>query len=179
MLAELGRISSRFRVESVFELGRESCGLRGVRLRERPASPPYEKDYDAGAGPAAWSERFDVSHWGVLSAFDGARRIGAAVLAWRTPELRMLAGRDDAAILWDLRVDPEHRRAGVGSALFRRAEAWALERGCRRIEVETQNVNIPACRFYARQGCRLVRIDASAYPELPHEAQLVWCKELG
>jgi len=44
--------------------------------------------------------------------------------------------------------------------------------------VETQNVNVPACRFYARMGCVLGGIHRFAYPELPGEARLLWYKAL-
>jgi ribosomal protein S18 acetylase RimI-like enzyme len=75
-------------------------------------------------------------------------------------------------------VAPDARGRGVGGALFRAADAWAASRGCRRLEVETQNVNVGACRFYARQGCALAAIDRLAYPELPDETMLLWCREL-
>jgi GNAT superfamily N-acetyltransferase len=86
----------------------------------------------------------------------------------------MLVGRRDLAVLWDLRVAPAARRRGVGAALFRAAAAWAAARGCAQLKVETQNVNVPACRFYARQGCVLGAIDRFAYPGLPHEVRLLW-----
>jgi GNAT superfamily N-acetyltransferase len=90
----------------------------------------------------------------------------------------MLEGRRDLAVLWDLRVAPEARGQGVGAALFQAAEAWAAARGCRQMKVETQNVNVPACRFYASQGCVLGAIHRFAYPELPHEVQLLWYRDL-
>ena len=46
------------------------------------------------------------------------------------------------------------------------------------MKVETQNVNVPACRFYARQGCVLGAINRFAYPDLPDEVQLLWYKTL-
>jgi hypothetical protein len=44
--------------------------------------------------------------------------------------------------------------------------------------VETQNINVPACRFYAAQGCELRGIHPNTYPELPHEVQLLWYLDL-
>jgi hypothetical protein len=52
-------------------------------------------------------------------------------------------------------------------------------RGCRRLKVETQNTNVPACRLYASQGCTLGAIHRFAYPELPEEIQLLWYKDVG
>ena len=105
-------------------------------------------------------------------------RVGGAVVAWRTPDVHMLEGRDELAVLWDVRVRPERRREGVGSALFQTAVDWAKAKKCRWLKVETQNINVPACRLYARQGCELRAIHRDAYPELPDEVQLLWYKDL-
>jgi GNAT superfamily N-acetyltransferase len=66
----------------------------------------------------------------------------------------------------------------VGAALFQAAELWARNKGCRQLKVETQNINVPACKFYARQGCVLKTVNRRAYPELPEEAQLLWYKDI-
>jgi GNAT superfamily N-acetyltransferase len=105
--------------------------------------------------------------------------VGGAVIAFDTPGVGMLVGRPDLAVLWDIRVAPPVRGLRVGTALFRAAEGWARARGCRQLEVETQNVNVPACRFYARQGCVLATVEPAAYPGLPGEMQLLWYKDLG
>ena len=42
------------------------------------------------------------------------------------------------------------------------------------MKIETQNVNIGACRFYAAQGCELRAIHPNASLELPEEVQLLW-----
>ena len=115
---------------------------------------------------------------GVLSAFDGPSRVGGAVVAWRTPGADMLEGRDDLAVLWDIRVHPEYRGRGIGARLFRRAAGWARDQGCVVLKIETQNINVPACRFYASQGCELRAVHLNAYPELPHEVQLLWYLDL-
>jgi ribosomal protein S18 acetylase RimI-like enzyme len=180
VLPAYGRVSSAFWVESRLRVDSVHGGLGGLALVEEPVEPPVLKDYDqeAGAGPERWLVRWDISHWGVFSAFQGPRRVGGAVIAWRTPGVHMLEGRDDLAVLWDLRVDPAWRERGVGSALFARAAAWAGAKGCRRLKIETQNVNVPACRFYAKQGCELAGIRRCAYADLLDEAQLLWYLEL-
>jgi len=52
------------------------------------------------------------------------------------------------------------------------------EQGGRYLAVETQNINVPACRFYARQGCVLGAVNRFAYVEFPDEVELVWYKDL-
>ncbi|MEO9180560.1 MAG: GNAT family N-acetyltransferase, partial [Acidimicrobiales bacterium] len=104
-------------------------------------------------------------------------RVGGAVIAFKTPAIHMLEGAEMAE-LWDLRVLPTERSRGVGSALFTAAEAWCRQRGCRELKVETQNINVPACQFYAHMGCTLGAIDLHAYSELGEEVQLDWFKNL-
>ncbi len=136
------------------------------------------KDYDVHEAPSTWARRFDLTNWGLLAAHLRGRRVGGAVVAFRTAGVQMLEGRDDLAVLWDIRVSPEERGHGVGTALFRAVEAWASRKGARHLKVETQNVNVVACRFYARQGCILGVLHRFAYPELPEEAQMLWYKDL-
>lgn len=179
-LSEHGRISIAFVVDRILEVTLADGGLGGMSLTMTPVADPYVKDYDAiaGQGPARWAERFDVSNWGFIGACRDGTRVGGAVIAFRTADLHMLDGRDDVGVLWDIRVAPEQRGAGVGSALFRAAVNWARARGCGWLKIETQNVNATACRFYQKMGCTLGAIDRFAYPELPHEVQLLWWKAL-
>lgn len=179
-LSEHGRISSAFVVDRVLEVRLVNGGLGGMSLTETALADPYVKDYDAaeGGGPARWAERFDLSTWGLVFACRDGARVGGAVIAVRTPGVWMPAGRDDVAVLWDLRVAPGQRGGGIGSALFRAAEGWAAARSCGWLKIETQNVNTAACRFYQKMGCTLGGINRFAYPGLPGEVQLLWWKEL-
>lgn len=177
-------IPMTFTVRSVFRVEVIDQGLGGLRLVEEPVEP-CTKDCDAydedGSPPLSWGHRFDMSNWGFLLAADGDRTVGGTVVALDTPGVDMLEGRRDLAVLWDLRVQPAKRRRGIGSRLFRHATDWARQRGCSQLKIETQNVNVPACRFYAKQGCELRSIDRHGYagcPEVAHEAMLIWCLNL-
>lgn len=180
VLARYARLPIAFEVRERFRLVQLEQGLGGIRLVPETVAPPYVKDYDADPAnhPSAWPARFDVSRWGVLLAWRDGEQVGGAVIAWDSPGLEMSGDAHDAAVLWDLRVAPGVRGQGIGRAIFRGVEGWAAARGARQLLVETQNTNVPACRFYARQGCTLCRIDRLAYPGLPDEAQLLWCKDL-
>ena len=81
-------------------------------------------------------------------------------------------------MLWDLRVDPGSRGTGVGAALFRAAASWAKAQGCRQLKVETQDINVAACRLYLREGCQLDSVERGAYSGLPSEVRLIWSKPL-
>jgi GNAT superfamily N-acetyltransferase len=179
-LDEYASIPIAFEVRATLDLQIVARGLGGFGLRERCLEHPYVKDYDqpAKSGPASWGRRWDLSNWGVLAAFDGDRRVGGCVIAHDTPGVEMLEGRRDLAVLWDIRVHPDRRRGGIGARLFAATEAWAKARGCTVLKVETQNINLPACRFYAKQGCLLGRIHRFAYRDFPDEVELVWYKQL-
>jgi GNAT superfamily N-acetyltransferase len=178
--SELAHVPTAFVVESVFDVSPRDGGLGGLILSERRLDARYVKDYDSleGEGPTRWSERFDVSNWGLIGAHSNGARVGGAVVAFDTEGVELLEGRRDLAVLWEIRVAPEDRGRGIGSALFRAVEAWAGARGCKQLKVETQNINVPACRFYARQGCVLGSINRFAYQELQDEVQLLWYKAL-
>src|SRR5215831_2803254 len=178
-LAGYAAISIAFVVDRVLEVRLTDGGLGGMSLTEA-AVDPYRKDYDAieGERPAHWPGRFDISNWGLICARRDGARAGGAVIAFRTTGLNMLGARADIAVLWDIRVSPAHRGAGIGSALFRAAGDWARARGCRWLKIETQNINAAACRFYQKMGCTLGAIDRFAYPGLPGEVQLLWWKAL-
>ena len=178
ILTEYEKISIAFRVETVFSVRLIENGLGGIELKEETLETPFVKDYDEHEKPSDWAKQFDLSNWGFFSAFAGEKRIGGAVVAWKTPELFMLEGVDDLACLWDLRVAPEFRGKGVGKQLFEYALNWAKSKNCRLLKVETQNINVPACRFYARQGCHLGALNLHAYPPQMNEIQLIWYRNL-
>ena len=179
-LPEYARIPTVFTVDRVLDVTDRLDGSGGCDLSERRLEVAYEKDYDAvdGDAPLHWPRRFDLSNWALFTARVAGRSVGGATVAFDTPGLTMLEGRRDLAVLWDIRVSPSARGEGVGSALFERVEAWARRHGCRQLKVETQNINVRACRFYERQGCDLRAIHRGAYPDLPEEIQLLWYKDL-
>jgi GNAT superfamily N-acetyltransferase len=177
-LEDYARIRMSFDVQDVLDVTPVDDGFGGFRLSERKLETPYLKDYDAIENPLQWPRSFDISNWGFFAARSGGWRVGGAAVAFNTSGLTMLEDRRDIAILWDIRVAAETRGQGVGAALFRAVEEWAVARGCRWLKVETQNINVPGCRFYAKQGCALGAIDRFAYPEFPNEVQLLWYKDL-
>lgn len=180
ILPEYEKISIAFLVETRLRFELCENGLGGFKLIEEKVETPFVKDYDANFDerPTRWIERFDVSNWGILSAFVDEKRIGSAAVAWKTPGVATLEEREDTACLWDLRVAPEFRGKGVGRALFDYAVKWAKARGCRQLKIETQNINVPACRFYHAQGCEVGVIDRFAYPEWMNEVQIIWYRSL-
>jgi GNAT superfamily N-acetyltransferase len=177
-LSDYAKIPIAFEVRSIYQVRLIDRGLGGIRLGE-VAVEPYRKDYDAcdEDRPENWLERFDVSNWVLLMILDGEIPLAGAAIAFDTPEVHMLEGRRDLAIVWDIRVCPDQRGNGLGTSLFQAAATWARSKGCTQLKVETQNTNVPACKFYARQGCSLGEIHRFKYIrdlDFTDEVMLVW-----
>jgi GNAT superfamily N-acetyltransferase len=153
-------------------------GVSRYRLTPEPVSEPWIKNYDVVDPPAEWPARFDISHWMFFAALADGARVGGAAVVFRAPGVDMLRGRTDVAILWDIRVAPVARGQGVGKALMAAVETCVSHHGARWLEVETQDINAPACRFYERCGFELRSVNRTAYPDLPNETQLLWRKRL-
>lgn len=180
VLPEYGGVPIAFEVKSRFRVDVVASGLGGIRLIEEKVDPPYVKDYDGLEGPERWARRsWDLSKWVFLGAFREEKRIGGAIVAFHVDGLNYCDGREDLAGLWDIRVGPEYRGRGVGKALFHRAEACARKRGCKQLKIETQNINVAACRFYERMGASLGKVHLYAYrTEGLDEVELTWYKDL-
>jgi GNAT superfamily N-acetyltransferase len=145
-----------------------------------PVRVPFEKDYDALPGmlPLNWRSRYRLDDWGILVARRAGVIVGGAAVA---PAEEV--GMDDeeganTAVLWDLRVEPDSRGHRIGTALFRAAERWAVRGDYSVLLAETQDVNVPACRFYQAMGCTLSSYEPNAYPDIPEESRLTWRREL-
>ncbi len=78
--------------------------------------------------------------------------------------------------LEDLFVVPEHRRRGVGKALFSHVARLAVTRGCERLEWAVLEWNEPALAFYEKQRAvvlsdwRLCRMTGEALVRLAEQA---------
>jgi ribosomal protein S18 acetylase RimI-like enzyme len=174
-----GQVPSAFEVNRVLDVVEGQGGASRFNLTERPLAEPYTKDYDLpGNSPVDWSQRFDMTNWVILSAWSDGSRVGGAVIAMKSPGVDMLEGRNDLAVLWDLRVAPEMRRRRVALSLFTAVESYAIASDCRELKIETQNINVPACRFYASRRCELREVRHGTYPQFPHEIMLLWYKSL-
>lgn len=177
----LGRYASvpiAFTVREVADVAKVPSASGHFVLRPRILQQPWVKDYDDDGGPETWGSRFDLSSWQFFAARAAGERVGGAVVVFRAPDVDMLRGRDDVALLWDIRVAPAMRGQGVGAALVAAVQSWSAAHGAEWLEVETQTVNVPACRFYERMGFVLREAHPNAYPSLPDEVQLLWYKRV-
>ena len=162
-----------FEVKEAFDpvglAGRPDRRLMSVE----PVARPWIKDYDSyrDNAPRDWGDSTSLRDWKFFAAMRDGRRVGSLALA-------PLTGRDDIAVIWDVRVAPTARRSGVGAALLRAAEEWAANNGKHWLMVETQNVNVPAYAFYLTRDFTLTQVRAGAYADLPDEVQMILHKKL-
>jgi ribosomal protein S18 acetylase RimI-like enzyme len=118
-------------------------------FRSQGMSIIRQKDRDETRGRMGGSQALQ------LVAEEGGRLIAlldAEVETWR----RVLK-------IWNLLVDEEHRRQGIGTELMRRAEEFAEKRWCRAVALETQATNWPALCFYTKLGFEICGVDDHFY----------------
>jgi ribosomal protein S18 acetylase RimI-like enzyme len=70
-----------------------------------------------------------------------------------------MALRGPAGVIYDLVVDPDHRRQGIGSALLDAAQAALAERGEPRAVLSTAERNAGAQRMFEKAGFRRTMIE--------------------
>ena len=86
-----------------------------------------------------------------MGAFDGQGRMAGVVNATLWNESGMV--KDVKTVCLDnIYVLPEHRRGGVGAALFRAVEEWAKEQGAVRLDLHTWEFNQSAIAMYRAMG---------------------------
>lgn len=171
-------ISPEFMVTSILECELVDSGAGGIRLCEKPVAQPYRKyPKERDECFPDWTRRYDIAPWGIFLATDNGRPLGGAVVAPLLPDMTASQHTKDVAVLWDIRVGLADRGKGVGTALLQSCALWARDEGYRFLSIETQNNNVPACRFYAKMGCELATVHRFAYAQCPgyeHEAMLIW-----
>lgn len=70
---------------------------------------------------------------------------------------------NDTAWIWNIMLDKSVRGQGIGTQLMHHTIDWAKKRKLRAVMLETQTNNVPACRFYAKIGFKLVGINTLFY----------------
>ena len=179
---EYDKIPMQVDVKSHYIIEKINRGLGGFKLVEKPVEP-YVKEFnlDEAESVSKWEKQFDISNWTFFMAFDGEVPVGAAAVVSRTEDVYMLSGRNDIAVLWDIRVSKEYKRQGVGQKLFDMAVDWSRRQNLVQMKIECQNNNVPAVNFYHKQGAVLSMIDEYAYydnPKIRDEVKFIWYLDL-
>ena len=175
-LEEYDKIPFFYDVDKKYELKKIDNGLGGISL-ELVDVDPFHKDF--GERTKRWKELFNLFNWKFFAAYNEKdEMVAGCTVVTKTPNCNMLEGREDLAIIWDIRVSAEYRHKGIGQKLFDMAKEYAKENGFKQLKVECQNTNPAAVDFYHKQGMILCAINEHAYPDYPNEAQLLWYLDL-
>lgn len=159
---DLGRCDNSFTVSSKLVLNAEE-GRIGFTIVD---VSPYIKQY----GPEDFDAEFYMDHpdRAVFFAYLDEELAG---------EIRLRKYWNDYAYIDNIAVDPKFRRQGTGGALIEQAIEWAKEKGFPGIMLETQNINVAACKFYESCGFELRGFDTHLYKGLDpatDEVALYW-----
>lgn len=181
MYPQYAEIDSSYEVASVLRPVPSAQGLAGLQFVEEAVAQPYPKGSDSPEdSPSSWPPHQEPGEFQAFLAMEGSFAVGGAAVVVNPAGAFLFERRPELAGLWDLRVHPDHRRRGVGYQLLLRAADWARERGCTQMRAECQNVNVAACRFYARH-CTLGGIERYGYAacaDVAHEVMLLWYRDL-
>lgn len=80
------------------------------------------------------------------------------------------------ALIEDIAVAKDYRKKGVGTALLHKAIEWAKENKFCGLMLETQDINVSACHFYAKHQFIIGAVDTMLYSNLPtaNEIAIFW-----
>lgn len=104
----------------------------------------------------------------IFLAYRDARAIGQIVL---------LKSWNRYGYVQSLNVDAPFRGGGVGQALLEKGIEWARQKNLPGVMLETQDINVSACKLYERAGFRLGGFDKFLYTPFhmdPPETALYW-----
>ena len=80
------------------------------------------------------------------------------------------------AIIEDIAVAKDYRKNGVGAALLNKAIEWAKDNNFGGLMLETQDINVSACHFYAKNHFVIGAVDTMLYSNLSsaNEIAIFW-----
>jgi len=161
-LSNVDRCDSAFTTDARLMLSAED-GKIGYRVAPMPprekSYPPESKDY---------REYLTDPDKAIFLAYADGELAG---------QIRMLKWWNGYAYVDDLAVEPRFRKFGIGRALLERGIEWARDKGLYGVMLETQDINVPACRLYQKCGFELGGFDRNVYKALnpsTDEIALYW-----
>jgi GNAT superfamily N-acetyltransferase len=95
-------------------------------------------------------------------------REGEAVIGMATGQL-VVSTAEGGYSVWveDVFVLPGKRRSGVGRALLDEIERWGCSYGATRLQLVADKGNLPAGRFYQKQGWQVLHLNVHRKPCVP------------
>jgi streptothricin acetyltransferase len=156
----LAQIRPTYKSSTILAVEKVGSGLTtGWQLVERTLPQPFDKGtlYN-------FDENAQIT---IRKRLNNPRDTYQRVAEWRGQLIGLLEMEvqywNETVMLWNLMIDLDFRRQGLGHRLWELGVDYARRASARAIMVETQNTNVGACQFYARVGCQLVGINEAYY----------------
>ncbi|MUT68555.1 GNAT family N-acetyltransferase [Paenibacillus sp. NEAU-GSW1] len=91
-------------------------------------------------------------------------------------QIRLRSNWNGYAYVEDIGVSKNWRQMGIGTKLLEKAVQWAKQNNHIGLMLETQDVNVSACRFYARNNFIIGGVDRMLYSKFPtaNEKAIFW-----
>lgn len=164
-LSDINRCNGEFWIDSRLSL---NCADGSIHYDIVPVEPRVKKRYPAEGRDL--SLYFDQPERAIFLAYLDGTIAGQIILRknWNA-----------YGYIEDITVDSAFRRQGIGRQLLAQAVDWARERALPGLMLETQDVNVAACRLYSACGFSLGGFDRNLYTGLDpnsSEIALYWYK---
>lgn len=85
-------------------------------------------------------------------------------------QIRLRSNWNGFAYIENIAVAKKSRQLGIGTALLNVAIEWAKRKNFIGLMLETQDINISACRFYAKNNFVIGGVDCMLYANFPNAA---------
>ncbi|WP_155618673.1 GNAT family N-acetyltransferase [Paenibacillus campinasensis] len=139
----------QYKVTKIDSEERTMIDIQLVELEE-----PYHKAYTASEDD--WELYSRIAPQGYsLGAYIGTSLVGVVI----AEEVKW----NNTVLIWHFQVAEDYRRMSVGRQLMEELVRLAEGNGIRAINLETQNTNVNAIRFYRKCGFEIEGIDLSYY----------------
>jgi len=137
--------------------------FEGPRIETTRKVSPFQKRYSLPSD--GYVSHLNSSESALFLCIEDGRLLGFVALSriW-----------NDLVQIDDIAVDTSVRGRGIGSALIAKAIAYASTPALIGIKAETQSINVPACRFYYKNGFALSGLDRHHYGLNVQEIALFW-----
>ncbi len=91
-------------------------------------------------------------------------------------QIKLCSNWNGYALIEDIAVAKDYRKDGIGTALINKAIEWAKERNYCGLMLETQDINVSACHFYAKNQFVIGAVDTMLYSNFPtaNEIAIFW-----
>ncbi|MFJ9462952.1 streptothricin N-acetyltransferase SatA [Viridibacillus arvi] len=91
-------------------------------------------------------------------------------------QIKIRSNWNGYALIEDIAVAKDYRKNGVGTALLNKALEWAKANNLGGLMLETQDINVSACYFYAKNNFVISAVDTMLYSNFPtaNEVAIFW-----